>query len=128
MSLQQTINAIVNDKRSKKIEQIQQRFDEMSEQWFHKQWQKTFEIMDYYYKKSDEYARQKVAALEMEKLSDIWYGYKNILEQSKSDSDFDVFVALKELKKNIAEYDKEKQKWQKQFHTYEGSEKYHLRG
>ena len=104
MSLQQTINAIVNDKRSKKIEQIQQRFDEMSEQWFHKQWQKIFEIMDYYYKKSDEYARQKVAALEMEKLSDIWYGYKNILEQSKSDSDFDVFVALKELKKNNSGY------------------------
>lgn len=128
MSLQQTINAIVNDKRSKKIKQIQQRFDEMSEQWFHKQWQKTFEIMDYYYKKSDEYARQKVAALEMEKLSEVWNGYKKILEQSKSDSDFDVFEALKQLKKILAKYDEELKKWRKQFHTYEGSEKYHLRG
>ena len=128
MSLLEVVNDIVNDKRNKKIEQIQQRFDEMSDKWFHQKWQKTFEIMDYYYKKSDEYARQKVAALEMERLTDIWHGYKNILEQSKVDADFDVFAALEELKKSIAKYDTEKRKWQKQFHRYEGSEKYYLRG
>lgn len=63
-------------------------------------------------------------ALKIERMEDIYHGYKEILQQAKADAAFDVFFALEELKKKIAVYDKELEKWRKEFHWYKGSEKY----
>ena len=127
MSLQETVNHIVNDKREKRINQIQKRLEEMSDKWWSEQWEKTYEIMEYYYRKTDEQARHKIVALKMERMEEIYRGYQQILQQAKNDITFDMFHALENLKKQVATYDDELEKWRKKLHRYEGSEKYDLR-
>lgn len=127
MSLVNVINNMVNEKREKRIRQIQKRVDEMSEKWWKEQIQKMGDISQYYYKKSDEEQRIKILVLKFNRQEAIYDGYREILEKAIKDNTFDIDSALEQLKKKIAECDNEIKKWQKQLHRYEGSEKYDLR-
>lgn len=125
--LAETVNNIINTNRERKLKKIQKRIDEMSEQWWNQYWKRVYEMTEYYSSKPDKKAREKVISLEAQRIFDIYEGYRNILKQSQN-IDFDIDIALEELKSKIAVYDNDIEKWKKSFCYYKGCEKYKFRG
>ena len=125
--LEETINNLINTKRKRILQKMQKRIEEMSPEWWSQKWAKTFEMMYYYQDKPDHEVRHKVAVLQMERLSDIYEGYKKIVQNAENDLSFDIDNALQTLKNKVALYDEELAKWRKQLGHYEGSEKYLMR-